>query len=591
MLIEESVLGWKEYELEVMRDASDNVVVVCSIENIDPMGVHTGDSITVAPGADPHRPRVPADARRRLRRASAGSAWRPAAPTSSSRVNPANGRHGRHRDEPARVALVARSRPRRPGSRSPRSPRSWPSATRSTRSPNDITGETPASFEPTIDYVVVKIPRWAFEKFPGADPTLTTHDEGGRRGDGASAARSPRRCGRRCGRWRPRPVGLLDPARARTRARRRRVELLDGRCAPPHRAAGSTPSSGRCGSARRVEQVHEVSGIDPWFLDQIASSGAIGAPSVRGRPGAGRPDAAAHGQAAGFVRRAARRVCDRSSAARTRVRARRRGRDPARCTRRWTPARPSSRRRRRTTTRPTRDDADEVAPTRAAEGVILGSGPNRIGQGIEFDYCCVHAALRAARGRVRDGDGQLQPRDGVHRLRHHRPPVLRAAHRRGRARGRARRAGAGRGRRRDRELGGQTPLKLAARWPTPGCRCSARRPTAIDLAEDRGRFGELLARRRAARRRSTAWRATFDGGRGGSPTDRLPGAGAPVLRARRPRHGDRLRRGDAWRGYIAPGRRRSSPEHPVLVDRFLDDAIEVDVDALCDGDARSTSAG
>ena len=211
ILVEESVLGWKEYELEVMRDRADNVVIICSIENFDPMGVHTGDSITVAPAmtlTDKEYQRMrdaacrghPRDRRRdrRLERAVRGQPGRRA--------------HGHRRDEPARVALARRWRRRRPASPSPRSRPSWPSATRSTRSSNDITRETPASFEPTIDYVVVKVPRFAFEKFPGADATLTTQmksvgevdgdrphlPRGARQGDPLARDRAHRLRPRRC---------------------------------------------------------------------------------------------------------------------------------------------------------------------------------------------------------------------------------------------------------------------------------------------------------------------------------------------------------------------------------------------------------
>ena len=173
VLLEESVIGWKEFELEVMRDRADNFVVICSIENVDPMGVHTGDSITVAPALTLTDKRIPADARHRRGASSAASASRPAARTSSSRSTPTDGR----------IIVIEMN---------PRVSRSSALASKATgfpiakiaaklalgytldEIPNDITRLTPASFEPTIDYVVVKVPRWAFEKFPRADRTLTT---------------------------------------------------------------------------------------------------------------------------------------------------------------------------------------------------------------------------------------------------------------------------------------------------------------------------------------------------------------------------------------------------------------------------------
>jgi carbamoyl-phosphate synthase large subunit len=168
VLIEESVLGWKEFELEVMRDLADNCIIVCSIENFDPMGVHTGDSITVAPGADPHRPRIPDDARRR-HALPARNRRRYRRLQRAVRHQSARRAHGDHRDEPARVAQL------RAGLQGHRLPIAKIAAKlavgyRLDEIRNDITRKTPACFEPTIDYVVAKIPKWAFEKFPGADP-------------------------------------------------------------------------------------------------------------------------------------------------------------------------------------------------------------------------------------------------------------------------------------------------------------------------------------------------------------------------------------------------------------------------------------
>ncbi len=173
VLIEESLLGWKEFEMEVMRDRADNCVIICSIENLDPMGVHTGDSITVAPiqTLTDREYQIMRDASLRLHPRDRRGDRRLEHPVRRpSRHRP----HDRHRDEPARLAAAPRSPRRPPASPSPRSPPSSPSATRSTSCQNDITRETPACFEPTIDYVVTKMPRFTFEKFPGADETLTT---------------------------------------------------------------------------------------------------------------------------------------------------------------------------------------------------------------------------------------------------------------------------------------------------------------------------------------------------------------------------------------------------------------------------------
>ena len=174
VLIDESVLGWGEFELEVMRDHADNVVIVCSIENLDPMGVHTGDSRLRRAAADAHRQAVPAAARPGDRRDPRGRR-RDRRLQRAVRGQPGDRRDRRHRDEPARVALLARWPRRRPASRSRRSPRGWPSATRCRRSPTTSPAPRRRASSPTIDYCVVKWPRFAFEKFPGADAGLTTH--------------------------------------------------------------------------------------------------------------------------------------------------------------------------------------------------------------------------------------------------------------------------------------------------------------------------------------------------------------------------------------------------------------------------------
>ena len=184
VLVEESVLGWKEYEMEVVRDKADNCIIICSIENIDPMGVHTGDSHHHRARADADRQGIP-DHARRLAGGAARDRRGDRRLERAVRHRPRNGPHDRHRDEPARVALLGAGLEGDRLSRSPRSRRKLAVGYTLDEIANDITGgATPASFEPTIDYVVTKIPRFAFEKFPGAENTLTTVDEVGRRGHG-----------------------------------------------------------------------------------------------------------------------------------------------------------------------------------------------------------------------------------------------------------------------------------------------------------------------------------------------------------------------------------------------------------------------
>ena len=293
VLLEESILGWKEYELEVMRDKADNVVVVCSIENVDPMGVHTGDSITVAPAmtlTDREYQRMRDIGIAVIREVGVDTGGCNIQFAVDPRRRPAD----RDRDEPAGVALLARWRRRRPASRSPRSPPSSPSATPSTRSRTTSPGRRPASFEPTLDYVVVKVPRFAFEKFPAADATLTTHmktvgeamaigrnftealqkalrslekpDAGLPLAPGAGRARQERAARRQS--RRPTTAGCSTVMDAHPRGRHRRAGLRGDRDRPVvpgpaaadqrgrrggrRRAASSTPEVLRAGQAARV---------------------------------------------------------------------------------------------------------------------------------------------------------------------------------------------------------------------------------------------------------------------------------------------------------------------------------------------------
>ena len=342
-------------------------------------------------------------------------------------VEPDERRHGRHRDEPARVAV---ERAREQGDRVPdRQDRgaSSRSATGSTRSRNDITGETPASFEPTIDYVVTKVPRWAFEKLPGASPVLGTQMQsvGEVMAIGRTFPESLQKALRSLETGRARASTAIRPSASYDGARRRRARARGrGR----RRPSGSFQVEAALRRGVSVERLHEATGIDPWFLDQILADrrGAR-----RGSPSVGLDDDDAAPTGGGPSGSGSPTRSSRTSGASTEddgprgAPRRRRATSP---TRPSTPARPSSRRARRTTTAPTRTKTRSRRSTKPAV-VILGSGPNRIGQGVEFDYCCVHAAFALSRRRLRDGDGQLQPRDRLHRLRHQRPALLRAAHR------------------------------------------------------------------------------------------------------------------------------------------------------------------
>ncbi|MFY9806504.1 MAG: carbamoyl-phosphate synthase large subunit [Pseudonocardiaceae bacterium] len=578
VLIEQSVLGWKEYELELMRDHRDNVVVVCSIENIDPMGVHTGDSVTVAPAMTltdreyQHMRDVAIAVLREVGVDTGGCNIQFA-------VHPSTGR----------LVVIEMN---------PRVSRSSALASKATGFPiakiaaklaigytldeisNDITGETPASFEPTLDYVVVKVPRFAFEKFPGADPTLTTTMKSV--GEAMALGRSfPEALGKAlrsmetsaAGFWtRPDPPGATVAS-----------EL----------AALRVPHDGRLYAAERalrlgatVAQVAAASGIDPWFIDQIAGLVELRA-ELAAAPELDEP----------LLRRAKRAgVSDRQLAA---VRAEltepevaalrhRLGVRPVYKTVDTCAAEFAAHTPYHYSAYESDQDAEtEVTEQRARPKVIiLGSGPNRIGQGIEFDYSCVHAAMALRTAPDNEGRGyetvmiNCNPEtvstdyDTADRL-YFEPltfeDVMEVVHAE-RASGTV--AGV------IVQLGGQTPLGLAQRLADAGVPVVGTSAAAIHLAEDRGSFGAVLER---AGLPAPAFGTATSFAEARKIADEI---GYPVLV--RPSYvlGGRgmeiVYDEQTLAGYIARAT-EITPEHPVLVDRFLDDAIEIDVDALCDG--------
>ena len=456
VLIEESVLGWKEFEMEVVRDKADNCIIVCSIENVDPMGVHTGDSITVAPALT-----LTDKEYQIMRNASIAVLREIGVETGGSNVqfavNPDDGR----------LVVIEMN---------PRVSRSSALASKATGFPiakvaaklavgytldeleNDITGgATPASFEPTIDYVVTKIPRFAFEKFPGAERTLTTSMKsvGEVMAIGRTFAESLQKALR----------GLeTGPHRARRHRRSRAWARATTRTSSAPRSATPTPDrllQGGAGHAARRR-----SRADPRLLPaSIPGSWRASRRSSTWRRASRRTGCRATAeqfraaQGDGLLGRAARQA--RRARARRRCASARASRSACgRCSSASTPAPPSSPRRPPTCTRPTsagcrrRERAASTRPSPSARDkvIILGGGPNRIGQGIEFDYCCCHACFALTQGRHRDHHGQLQPGDGLDRLRHLRPALLRAADRRGRARDHPRRAVEGPAQGRDRAV-------------------------------------------------------------------------------------------------------------------------------------------
>ncbi|HEY5200222.1 MAG TPA: carbamoyl-phosphate synthase large subunit [Acidothermaceae bacterium] len=564
ILLEESILGWKEYELELMRDRNDNVVVVCSIENVDPMGVHTGDSITVAPALT-----LTDREYQHLRDIAIAVLRAVGVDTGGCNIQFAV------QPETGRVIVVEMN---------PRVSRSSALASKATgfpiakiaaklalgytldEIPNDITRKTPASFEPSIDYVVVKVPRFAFEKFPGADDTLTTTMKSvgeamsiGRNFTEAlqKALRSLEQTGSSF-RW---DGEIGDRAELIEQARR----PTDGRIVTVQQAI-------RAGAS--VEQLHEATGIDRWFLDQIllldevahavAQAESLELPTLQLAKRHGFSDAQIariRGLSEATVRgirhdlnlRPVYKTVDTCAAEFAAS----------------TPYHYSS-----------YDDETEVVPRSKPAVLILGSGPNRIGQGVEFDYSCVHAsfALRAAGFETVmincNPETVSTDYDTSDRL-YFEPltleDVLEVVHAESQA---GPIVGV------IVQLGGQTPLRLAQALKDAGVPIVGTSPEAIHLAEDRGAFGQVLARANLpAPRHGTA--TSFDEAKAIAdeigypvlvrPSYVLGGRGMEIV------YGEEM-----LESYIGRAT-EASPEHPVLVDRFLDDAVEIDVDALFDG--------
>ncbi|WP_020520002.1 carbamoyl-phosphate synthase large subunit [Catelliglobosispora koreensis] len=580
VLIEESVLGWKEYELELMRDKHDNVVVICSIENIDPMGVHTGDSVTVAPAM------TLTDVEYQAMRDLGIAVLREVGVDTGGcniqfAIHPATGR----------IVVIEMN---------PRVSRSSALASKATgfpiakiaaklaigytldEIPNDITLKTPAAFEPSLDYVVVKIPRFAFEKFPGADAELTTTMKSvgeamslGRNFSEAlnKAMRSMET--KAAGFWTVADAALAHPVAAGDDG----TSLLEALKVPHDARLYTVERALRAG--RSVAEVCEASGMDPWFVDQIAGLTELRESIM---------DARVLDEA--LLRKAKRAgLSDRQLAA---LRPEFAGEDGVRTLRHRLGVRPVYKTVDTCAAEfsaetpyyySSYDEETEVRPSDKPKVIILGSGPNRIGQGIEFDYSCVHAvmALRAAGYETVmvncNPETVSTDYDTADRL-YFEPltfedvfEVYHAEHTSGVAAGGPGVVGC------IVQLGGQTPLGLAQRLKNAGVPIVGTSPESIHLAEERGAFGRVLA---AAGLRAPAHGTATSYDDAKKIADEV---GYPVLV--RPSYvlggrGMEIVYDDpTLRSYIERAT-DISPEHPVLVDRFLDDAIEIDVDALCD---------
>jgi carbamoyl-phosphate synthase large subunit len=560
VLVEESVLGWKEYELEVMRDLADNVVIICSIENFDPMGVHTGDSITVAPAQT-----LTDREYQRMRDASLAVIRKIGVETGGSNiqfaVNPENGR----------LVVIEMN---------PRVSRSSALASKATgfpiakiaaklavgytlnEIPNDITKKTPASFEPMLDYVVVKIPKWAFEKFPGSDSTLGTQMKSV--GEVMAIGRTFKEAffkgvrsletGKVIG------SGAIDPGMIRQKLITPNPERLSYLLqAYLH---GYT-----------IQELMDLTRIDPWFLRELEELAGmtrqLSAHTLESLP----LDLLAQAKQYGFSDA---RIAAAIGAKATEVAARRRDAKLAPVYKRvdtcaaefesHTPYLYS-----------TYEEEDEAEPSNRPKIMILGSGPNRIGQGIEFDYCCCHAAFALKEEGYEtimvncnpetvstDYDTSdrlyfepLTLEDVLHIIHHERPTGVIV------------------------QFGGQTPLNLALDLQRSGAPIIGTSPESIDLAEDRKRFGDLL-RKLGIPQPQNGTAVTVEEARAVAQE-----IGYPVLV--RPSYvlGGRAMvvvYDEASLDNYMSAAVSVSRERPVLIDRFLEDAYEVDVDALSDGE-------
>ena len=572
ILVEESVIGWKEFELEVMRDHADNFVVICSIENIDPMGVHTGDSITVAPAltlTDKEFQRMRDAARRIIRRVGVETGGS----NIQFAINPRDGRM---------VAIEMNPRVSRSSALASKAT-GFPIAKIAAKLalgytldeiPNDITRLTPASFEPTIDYVVVKVPRWAFEKFPQADRTLTTQMKSV--GEAMAIGRTFKEAFLKA--FRSLELGKSGQLIGQTWAG-------GAAAAEDHAAlqqALGIPTDRRMWAVFRalesgwsIGEIQRLTHIDPWFLTQFEQIVAM-AREVRDGGAAGLTDARIREmKRAGFADTDLARLVGLSE---DDIRARRRAAGLVAAYKRidtcaaefesFTPYMYG-----------TYEEQCEAAPTPRDKVVILGSGPNRIGQGIEFDYCCCHAAFALRDEGFETVMVNCNPEtvstdyDSVDRL-YFEPLTFEdvvAIIDRERTEGGDVSVVV--------QYGGQTPLKLALRLQAAGINILGTSPDSIDLAEDRERFAKFL--------------------------DELGIPQAPSGIATSPEEAQQVAGGIGFPvvvrpSYVLGGRAmaivydtaaldrymrhavQASPEHPILIDKFLEDATEIDVDAVAD---------
>jgi len=563
VLVEESVLGWKEFELEVMRDLKDNVVIICSIENLDPMGVHTGDSITIAPAQT-----LSDEEYQRMRTAAIRIIREVGVETGGSNiqfaVDPATGRQVVIEMNP-RVSRSSALASKATGFPIARIAAKLAVGYSLDEIPNDITKETPASFEPTIDYVVVKIPRFTFEKFPRADKTLTTQMKSV--GEVMSIGRTFKEALQKG--IRSLEMGsddsfwdgaeMKDPVLVREKL-----------ITPTQQRLMAVRSAMRLGMP--VEEIAALSRIDPWFLEKIReilkSEEILAAHRLEDLT----PEILREAKRDGFSDR---RIAHLTGASEEEIRRRRlrNGIVPVykrvdTCGAEFEAKTPYL--------YSTYERECESAPTNRRKVMILGSGPNRIGQGIEFDYCCCQAAFALREEGIEtlmvncnpetvstDYDTSdrlyfepLTLEDVMGVVEKEKPEGLIV------------------------QFGGQTPLNLSMALQRAGAPILGTSPDSIDLAEDRKRFASLAKDLGIA---VPEWGTAFNTEEALAVAAQI---GYPVLV--RPSYvlGGRAMTVAYDEGQLlafAGQAARVSPGHPVFIDRFLEDAFEVDVDAIGDG--------
>ncbi len=565
-LVEESIIGWKEFELEVMRDLADNVVIICSIENLDPMGIHTGDSITVAPAQTltDREYQVMRDAALRIIR-------KVGVETGGSNiqfaVSPENG--------DLRVIEM-----------NPRVSRSSALASKATgfpiakiaaklavgysldEIPNDITKKTPASFEPTIDYVVVKIPKWAFEKFPAADPTLGTQMKSV--GEAMAIGRTFKEAFLK-------GLRSLETGRIQDLAFATDEEL---------RRQLAIPSADRVKYLRYalmngwpIEEIYQITKIDRWFLSQLKEAADLQNQLSGETIATVAPETLLEAKRMGFSDL---RLADTLGTTEDAVRRLRKAHGVKPVFKRVDTCGAEF-----DSTTPylysTYEEECEAEPTGHRKIVILGSGPNRIGQGIEFDYCCVHASFALKEDGYETVMVNCNPEtvstdydtsdrlyfepitfeDVMNIVELEKPEGVIV------------------------QFGGQTPLNLAMRLLRAGVPIIGTSPESIDLAEDRKRFGKLLTElnipQPAAGTATSVDEARRIAEEIGYPVLLRPsyvlGGRAMFIAYEQPKLDEYMRKSV-----------EASPEKPVLIDSFLEGAVEIDVDALSDG-TRTVIAG